>query len=152
MTQASSFNQASAIAAALNATLTPLDSAVSGQETYVLALNEHKSARLTLQFGRKRYLDQIFFDALFPGDTMRAGERVSRHYRVAIEMNELGSTGEWAASINEEAARIAADVERHLIRDYLQVLERVLVFFPDTVPVAATEKFEGKPMVGRLAL
>ena len=152
MSQAPHFDQASAIAAALNATLTPLDPATLGRETYVLGLKEHKSARLTLRFGSKRHVDQLFFDAMFPGDVMRAGVRISRHYRVATEMNELGSAGEMSAPINEDAARIAVDVERHLIRDYLKVRERVIVFFPETASVGVAEKFESEPMVGRLAM
>jgi hypothetical protein len=118
----------------------------------VLGLKEHKSACLTVQFGRKRRLDQFFFDAVFPGDVMRAGVRISRHYRVATEMNELGSSGEMVVPISGDAAQIAVAVELHLIRDYLRVLERVLVFFPQAAPVAAVEKFQNDPLVGRLAI
>src|ERR1700759_905956 len=137
MAQPSNFEQASAIASALGATLTPLNPETAAHETYVLGLKENRRPRRSLQFGPARHPDELFFDTMFPGDVMRAGVRISRNYRVATEMNDSDWAGETVASMNGIAAEIAADLERHLIRGYLQVLERVLVFFPEAVPVAA---------------
>jgi len=152
MTQPSKFEQAIAIAAALGATLTPLNPGSARHETYLLGLKQNRRARLTLQFSRDRRPDQLFFDAVFPGDVMRAGMRISRNYRVATEMNDSDNAGEMAAPIGADARQIAADLERHLIGNYLRVLERVLVFFPETAPVAATENPSGDPLMGQLAM
>jgi hypothetical protein len=152
MAQPSNFEQASAIASALGATLTPLNPETAAHETYVLGLKENRRARLSLQFGRARRPDQLFFDTMFPGDVVRAGVRISRNYRVATEVNESDCASEMAAPISGNAAQIAADLERHLIQGYLQVLERVLVFFPETVPVAAVEKGSNDPLMGQLAM
>jgi hypothetical protein len=152
MAQPSNFEQASAIASALGATLTPLNPETAGHETYVLGLKENRRARLSLQFGRPRRPDQLFFDTMFPADVMRAGVRISRNFRVATEMNESDCASDMVAPISRDAAQIAVDLDRHLIQGYLQVLERVLVFFPESVPVAVVEKGNNDPLMGQLAL
>jgi hypothetical protein len=152
MAQPSNFEQASAIASALGATLTPLNPETATHETYVIGLKENRRARLLLQFGRARRPDQLFFDTMFPGDVMRAGVRISRNYRVATEMNESDYTGEMVAPLSGNAAQIAADLERHVIQGYLRVLERVVVFFPETAPIAVAEKGGKDPLMGQLAM
>jgi hypothetical protein len=154
MAQPSNFEHASAIASALGATLTPLNPETATHETYVLGLKENRRARLSLQFGRARRPDQLFFDTMFPGDVMRAGVRISRNYRVATEMNESDCAGEMVAPISGSAVQIAADLERHVIQGYLRVLERVVVFFPETAPVAVAvvEKGSKDPLMGQLAM
>ncbi len=153
MTSTSNFQQASAIADSLGATLTRINPETASYETYVLDLKANKRARLTLQFGRTRRPDLMFFDVMFPGDVMRAGVRKSRHYRIVTEMNEANSASEMDAPINGNPTQIAVDVERHLIRDYLTILERVLPFFPEAplTVAGAAENRENYPLVGQLA-
>jgi hypothetical protein len=134
MTKKSNLAQAEAIAAALGARFAPMHD--TANETYVLTLKENRRARLSLQFGDKREPGRLFIESIYPGDSLRAGRRVSRHYRVVTEINEIGIDAEMNASIDGDPARIAVDIERHIVCNYLSVLSKVLPFFPEVAPVA----------------
>jgi hypothetical protein len=143
--------QATAIAAALGATVVTVVMAggSTASETYVLSLKENRRAHLTLQFGKPRQPERLFIDAVYPHDVFRDGRRVSRHYRVVSEIRELGIGEELHTSSAGNPTQIAADIERHLVRDYLKVLDKVLPFFPElTAPVAAQSAMN--PAVGHL--
>jgi hypothetical protein len=135
MTTGSNLAKAEAIAAALGAKLAPLHDTKS--EMYVLTLKENRRAHLSLQFGDKREPGRLFIEAIYPGDALRAGRRVSRHYRVVTEINEIGISAEMNVSIQNDPARIADDIERHIVRNYLKVLDKVLPHFPEVAPVHA---------------
>jgi hypothetical protein len=102
---------------------------------YLLTLKANRRARLSLQFGNKREPNRLFIEAIYPGDELSAGRRISRHYRVVTEINEIGISAEMNASINGDPTRIAVDIERHIVRNYLIMLNKVLPFFPEVVPV-----------------
>jgi hypothetical protein len=147
MTTKTNLAQAEAIAAALGAELAPLHDTTS--ETYLLTLKENRRARLSLQFGNKREPGRLFIEAIYPGDSSNAGRRISRHYRVVTEINEIGVGAEINASIRGDPGRIAVDIERHIVRNYLLVLNKVLPFFPEVAPVAVESLVMGS--IGQLA-
>jgi len=148
MTTGSNYTQASAIAEALGATHVAKQHDTA-HETYVLTLKENRRAHLSLQFGDKREPGRLFIEAMYPGDALRAGRRVSRHYRVVTEINETGIGEEMKASIHGDPARIAVDIERYVIRSYLNVLDKVLPHFPEFAPVAVEAS---APAAGQLAM
>jgi hypothetical protein len=147
MTTKADLVQAEAIAAALGAKLVALHDAAS--ETYVLTLKENRRARLSLQFGDKREPRRLFIEAIYPGDALSARRRVSRHHRVVTEINEIGIGLEINASIHGDPARIAVDIERHIVPNYLLVLNKVLPHFPEVAPAAVKSLATGS--IGQLA-
>jgi hypothetical protein len=135
MTKKINWYHAEAIAAALGARLVSSHDEV--KEMYVLILKANRRARLSLQYGDIREPTKLFVEPMYPGDTLSNGRRISRHYRVVTEINENGIPAEINASIHGNPARIAVNIERHVVRNYLLVLSKVLPFFPETVAVTA---------------
>jgi hypothetical protein len=68
---------------------------------------------------------------------------------VVTEINEIAIDGEINALIHGAPARIAVDIERHIVTNYLLVLNKVPPYFPEVAPAAAAPLATGS--IGQLA-